>query len=60
MNTLSNSFIALANGIFSASHHLVSATTIAVIVVCVSLAWLARIDADEMNRKATKPAVGIH
>ena len=60
MNTLANSFIALANGIFASAHHLVSPITVALVVIGASLAWIARIEVEELNRKGTKPHIGIH
>jgi len=60
MNVLINGVTAMANGALTALHDLASPACIAMVVAGVSLAWLARIEVDEMDRQATKPTIDTH
>ena len=60
MNSLINAFVAFANGLYNLTHHLASPGTAAVVIIAASLAWLACIEIDELNRRGTKPTVETH
>jgi len=60
MNILSNGLTTIFNGIWATLHALVSPLTIAVVLAGASLAWLALLECDELDRKGTKPIIGRH
>ncbi len=60
MQILVNGFTAIANGAAATLGHLISPVALAIIASAVSLAWLARLEVDELDRQGTKPQVGKH
>ena len=60
MNVLSNGLTTLFNGLFYLVGSLGSPIVLAVVVAGVSLAWLALLECDDVDRRGTKPIVGTH
>jgi hypothetical protein len=60
MRIFSNSLITLTNGAFDFITRLFSPVSIILILLVISLAWMALLEMDEMNRQGTKPEVGRH
>ncbi len=60
MTTLTNGFMTFANGVYAMVHNAASPVTIAAVIAAVSLAWIARIEVDEYDRRGHKPIVRHH
>jgi hypothetical protein len=60
MTIFSNSLITLTNGAFDFITRLFSPVSIILILLVISLSWMALLEMDEMNRQGTKPDVGRH
>ena len=60
MRIFSNSLITLTNGAFDFITRLFSPVSVILILLVISLAWMALLEMDEMNRQGTKPEVGRH
>jgi hypothetical protein len=60
MEQLGYGLIILLNGVFAAFGALLTPLTAAAVVTACSLGWMARLEIDEVNRRATKPQVGLH
>jgi hypothetical protein len=60
MEQLGHGLIVLYNGVVAAFGALLTPITAAAFVVALSFAWMARLDLDEMDRRAAKPQVGMH
>jgi hypothetical protein len=52
--------MALANGVYTLVHNIVSPVTLAIVVAGASLAFLARLEVQEYDRRGTKPTIGTH
>lgn len=50
----------MVNGLLTIVGALASPLTIALAISAVSLAWLALIEIDELDRQGTKPEIGMH
>lgn len=60
MTALGNGLVLLFNGLVSLFGFLSNGITIAVIFVFLSLAWLAFMEIEELNRQGSKPEIGRH
>ena len=60
MTTLSYGLVALLNGFLSMMGALMTPLTAGVIVLALGMAWLARLELDDLKRQGTKPEVGRH
>jgi hypothetical protein len=60
MEPLGHGLIVLYNGVAAALGTVVSPVVGAGLVVAAAFVWMARLEIDEMNRRATKPQVGLH
>ena len=60
MEIFTNGMYTLLNGLLTFLHDLASPVTIALVICAVSLAWLAVLECDELDRQGIKPVVGTH
>lgn len=60
MDAISAGLVTLANGALSAFAAAASPVTVAVALCALSLAWLAAIRLEELDRQGTKPTVARH
>jgi len=58
MDALANGLVTILNGLRALGGGLLTATALMTIVIAVSLAWIALIELDELNRQGTKPEIG--
>lgn len=57
MNALTNGLITVANGLVALADGATTPVALMCAVVAASLAWLALIELDELNRQGTKPEI---
>ena len=60
MEILTNGIYTLLNGLLTFLGGLASPVTIALVISAASLAWLALLECDELDRQSIKPVVGTH
>jgi hypothetical protein len=60
MQVLSDGLVTLFNGAYSTLQAALSPVAMFVILSAGSLAWLARIEVADLDRRAAKPEVGRH
>lgn len=60
MEHLGNGLITLANGLWTIATALVSPMVLGALVLALALAWLSKLEVDELDRSGTKPLVDRH
>jgi hypothetical protein len=60
MDALSAGIITIFNGIHAAFNHVLSPIALTICILGATMAWLAAVDVEELNRRGTKPRVGRH
>jgi hypothetical protein len=60
MDALASGLITLLNGARAMALATLSPVAMAVIICAVSMAWLAMVEVELLNRQGTKPRVGRH
>ncbi len=60
MNDFAAGLITLCNGAYAAVATMLSPVSLFVLVSAGSLAWIARLEIAELDRRAAKPEVGRH
>lgn len=60
METLGNGLVMLANGAWETAGALASPLTLGLIIIIGGLAWMARLELDDVDRANSKPEIGIH
>lgn len=57
MDALANGLVTIVNGLWAIVDGLLSPVALMSIVIAASLAWIALIELDELNRQGTKPEI---
>jgi hypothetical protein len=60
MDALAAGIITIFNGLHAVFGHVLSPIALTVCILGASMAWLAAVDVEELNRRGTKPRVGRH
>ena len=60
MEIFSSGLITLLNGLLAMVGALASPVVVALVLAGLGLAWLCRLEIDELNRQSSKPEVGRH
>lgn len=60
MELFGHGIVLIVNGALDLLGRLASPVAVAAVVIAVGLAWMARLEIDEVNRSASKPEIGIH
>ena len=60
MDQLSQSLIAIFNGLQVGLYSVFSLQTLMVLVLLYGLAWLAAVEIEELDRKGDKPTIRLH
>lgn len=60
MEHLGNGLITLANGLWTTVTAVAHPLVLGSVVMAAALAWLARLEVDELDRSASKPMVDRH
>lgn len=60
METLGNGLVILGNGAWETVSALASPLTLGLVLIIGGLAWMARLELDDVDRANSKPEIGIH
>lgn len=60
MDNVISGLTVLTNGVLNLVGTFATPWTLSAVVIGASLAWMARIEMDLLDRSATKPEIGIH